>query len=389
MDYSEVYEHQLNSSSQLSTQRGDFSLYSFLFIALILLLVTLGLITMYSASYDEALRIGRSGSYFFTRQVVFALLGGLSFFIISHLSITFIKKLVTPLVIISVIFMLLTLFTPLGIEKAGARRWLQLGPLPSFQPSELLKIAVILSISKMLSSKASHKKSLIISILLIIGSFILIVAQKDYSTALVFVSVSLLITIASGLSLLFFVLLALFFSIPATIFLLIEPYRIKRVVSFLFPSIDPSGMNYQVSKSLEAIKSGGLFGKGLGQGVYKLGIIPEVHSDFIFASYAEEMGIVGIILLFMLFIAFTYIGIKIALNAKDNNAFMSLSCFGITMMITTQALINIMVVTSLLPPTGIPLPFFSQGGTNLFVIISECAILYRCMKEERKEEKLW
>ena len=274
-------------------------------------------------------------------------------------------------------------------EKAGAKRWLQLGPLPAFQSSELLKIAVILFIAKILSSSRPIKHSLVISIVVIIGAFLLIVAQKDYSTALVFVSVSILVTIASGLSLLFFGVLILAFSIPALIFLLIEPYRIKRVVSFLFPSIDPSGMNYQVSKSLEAIKSGGLFGKGLGQGTYKLGIIPEVHSDFIFASFAEEMGLAGIILLFLLFIAFTYFGIKIALKAKDNDRFITLSCFGITMMITTQAIINIMVVTSLLPPTGIPLPFFSQGGTNLFVVISECALLYRCMKESRGKEGLW
>ena len=389
MDYSEVYDHQVEYTPQLSSKKGTISLHSFLFVSLVILLVTLGLITMYSASYDEALRIGRDGAYFFTRQLIFALLGGLSFFIISRLSLSFIKKLVTPLLIISIIFMLLTLCTPLGIERAGARRWLQLGPLPSFQPSELLKIAVVLFIAKILSSPSSLKKSLTISVLLIAISFFLIVVQKDYSTALVFVSVSMLVTIAGGLSLLVCISLALLFSIPATVFLLIEPYRIRRVVSFIFPSIDPSGINYQVSKSLEAIKSGGLFGKGLGQGVYKLGIIPEVHSDFIFASFAEEMGLVGIILLFLLFIAFTYTGIKVALNMKESNSFASLSCFGITMMITTQALINIMVVTSLLPPTGIPLPFFSQGGTNLFVIISECALIYLCMKEERKEEPSW
>lgn len=384
MDYFEVYEHNTTSSSQ----KREISLYSFMFIFLILILVMLGLITLYSASYDEAMRIGHSGRYFFLRQLTFALLGAISFVIISHISLSFIKMLVTPLIIISIIFMLLTLFTPLGIEKAGAKRWLQLGPLPSFQPSELLKVAVILFIAKILSSNLSKKVSLSVSILIIIFSFILIVAQKDYSTALVFVSVSSLVLIASGLSLLLFLTLGLFFTIPATLFLFLEPYRIKRVVSFLFPSIDPSGMNYQVSTSLEAIKSGGLFGKGLGQGVYKLGVIPEVHSDFIFASFAEEMGLFGVMFLFFLFIAFTYIGIKIAMNMKESDRFVSLSCFGITMMITTQAIINIMVVTSLLPPTGIPLPFFSQGGTNLFVVISECALLYRCMKMGIKGETI-
>ncbi len=377
MDYSEVYLESLDSSSP----KKEISLFCFLFIALILTLVVLGLITLYSASYDEAMRIGRNAAYFFQRQLIFALLGAISFFIISHIPLLFIKKIVPFVLIISIVFMVLTLFTPFGVEKAGAKRWLQLGPLPSFQPSELLKVAVILFIATNFNRDRKVKKSLVISIFVILFSSLLIVGQKDYSTALLFVSVSTLMLIASGLSLFLFFTLALFFTIPATLFLLFEPYRIKRVVSFIFPRIDPTGINYQVNRSLEAIQSGGLFGKGLGNGIYKLGVIPEVHSDFIFASFAEEMGMSGILFLFFLFMAFTYIGIKIALYASKRDTFISLTCFGITMMITTQAIIHIMVVTSLLPPTGIPLPFFSQGGTNLFVIIVECAILYRCLKE--------
>ncbi len=386
MDYSDRFEQKQQTSRPHLPFHNEMSLSLFLFVCTILVLTLIGLITLYSASYDEALRIEKGVSYFFARQVVFSLLGVVSFTLFSLIPLSIVKKGIIPLFIISVIFMILTIFTPLGIEKAGARRWIQLGPLPSFQPSELLKVSVILLIAYIISLKDNRKKALFMSIALILLSFILIVAQKDYSTALVFVSVSLLMTIVGGLSFLFFIYIGFAFSVPAIIFLLIEPYRIKRVVSFLFPSIDPTGMNWQVTKSLEAIKSGGLFGKGLGGGVYKLGVIPEVHSDFIFASFSEEMGLFGVLFLFLLFIFFTYMGLNVAIKTRESNLFISLTSFGITMMIIVQAIVNMLVVTSLLPPTGIPLPFFSQGGTNLFVIISECGLLYRCMKESNREE---
>jgi cell division protein FtsW len=222
--------------------------------------------------------------------------------------------------------------------------------------------------------------TILIPLALIVASAILIIAQKDYSTTLVFVAVSLSIAIVGGLSFPIFLLIAGTLAIPAVLFILIEPYRIRRIVSFLFPSIDPTGLNWQVSKSIEAIQSGRFFGKGLGMGEYKLGVIPEVHSDFIFASFGEEMGLVGIIALLFLFSTFVIIGGKLAYEHIESDRFVAFASFGITLMIITQAIVNIAVVTSLLPPTGIPLPFFSQGGTNLFVVICECGLLYRFMK---------
>jgi cell division protein FtsW len=157
-------------------------------------------------------------------------------------------------------------------------------------------------------------------------------------------------------------------------------------VSFLFPSIDPSGLNWQVQNSLKAMSSGGIFGKGLGNGVYKLGIIPEVQSDFIFASIVEELGFIGVLLFFLLFISFAILGFGAAYrHGKAGNQFTSLVAFGVTFMILWQAIVHVAVVSSLLPPTGIPLPFFSQGGTNLFMILGECGLLYRCINDEAQE----
>jgi cell division protein FtsW len=384
MDYSDYYEKKMFPTTSLSDDRKGWSIRSFIFLCTVIILVGSGLITLYSASYDEALRMGLSGSYFFKRQLIFALMGFIAFGVISIIPIRWIRLAVYPLLGVSIILMLLTIFTPLGVEKMGARRWIQIGPLPSFQPSELIKISVILVLASLYDSQKTPSKKIVQRILLplavIIISAALIIAQKDYSTALVFVTVSLAVAIVGGLSFYLFLLIAGVLAVPATIFILIEPYRIRRIVSFLFPSIDPTGLNWQVSKSIEAIKSGRFLGKGLGLGTYKLGVIPEVHSDFIFASFGEEMGLVGIIGLVLLFSIFVIIGGKLVLENMDSHRFIAFAALGITLMIIGQAIVNIAVVTSLLPPTGIPLPFFSQGGTNLFVVISECGLLYRFMK---------
>ena len=136
--------------------------------------------------------------------------------------------------------------------------------------------------------------------------------------------------------------------------------------------------------SLNAIKEGGLFGKGLGNGFYKLGSLPEVQNDFIFSSFVEECGLVGVFILFTLFLLFTILGLRGFIRERLKDEFFSNLALGITAMIIIQVLINICVVTGLLPPTGIPLPFFSQGGTNLFVVIIECGLLYRVIKDSVK-----
>jgi cell division protein FtsW len=158
-----------------------------------------------------------------------------------------------------------------------------------------------------------------------------------------------------------------------------QSYRVKRIVSFLFPSLDPSGMSYQVSTGLKAISSGGLFGVGLGNGSYKLGLLPEVQSDFIFASVCEELGLVGGAFILVLFLMFGILGYHASRRMQDRDRFLSLMAFGLTSMVLFQAILNLGVVTALLPPTGIPLPFFSQGGTNILVVLLSCAMLYRIL----------
>ncbi|HHU89372.1 MAG: FtsW/RodA/SpoVE family cell cycle protein [Sphaerochaetaceae bacterium] len=362
---------------------------AFLFTAIVLALLFYGLIVLYSASYDEAFQNGLKGSYYFTRQLLFALLGLIVYTIIRWIPISLIRRLTPLLLLASFGLMLLTLFTPWGVTRYGARRWIQIGSLPSFQPSELLKVSANLFVALLLSKWDG--KSLftpIISVVTLLFSSLLIIIQKDYSTTLIFLLGALALLVVAGFKVRYLLLLMVPLTVAATLFLLIEPYRIKRVVSFLFPNIDPSGLNWQVQKALEAIKSGGVFGRGLGNGVYKLGIIPEVQNDFIFASLAEELGVVGVLLLALLLLAFTYYGFRVALHfyrREGEERFMGYAAFGITFMIIWQAIVNLAVVTSLLPPTGIPLPFFSQGGTNLLMILVECGLLYKFILYREKE----
>ena len=386
MDYSDHFELQSLSPSQSPAGNPSVALRPFLFLIVVIILVGWGLITLYSASYDEAMRLSLPPHYFFSRQAMFALFGFFLIALFAFLPLSWIRFSSYPLLAFSLVLMLVTLFTPYGVEKMGARRWLDLPLLPSFQPSELVKIALILTAARLFGGAEElhgEKKSVRVMIFaaLIIVSSGLMVAQKDYSTTVIFIATSGVLLIIAGVRIVWLSLFTLILSVPMTIFLLIEPYRIRRVVSFLFPSLDPGGMNYQVNRALEAIQSGGLFGKGLGNGVYKLGLIPEVHSDFIFASFVEESGAIAVIFLALLFLLLFYLGVSSALLALHGARFVSYLAFGFSTMILLQALVNIAVVTRLLPPTGIPLPFFSQGGTNLLVVLAECGLLYRCVRE--------
>jgi len=383
---SDLYD---NSShyNYFDRRKNDYlEISTFLFLCVVIALVGYGLVTLYSASYDEALKNGVRPAYYLIRQTFFALAGFAVFTLIAFVPLRFIKVLIFPFLVGTLFLMVLTLATPFGVVKMGARRWLQIGSLPSFQVSELLKVATVLFLANIFSKEEKVSTTLLIAIITLFVGSALILLQRDYSTTLVYVLVGLGMLLVAGLSFRYILMFSSFIGVSALAFLLIEPYRIKRVVSFIFPSIDPTGLNWQTQNALKAISEGGVFGKGLGKGIYKLGPIPEVHSDFIFASLMEEGGLVGFLILFFLFAVFAYIGFYTSRKLKNQgDLFGSYATFGITFMIIWQALINIAVVSSLLPPTGIPLPFFSQGGTNLFMVIGECGLLYSFMKKGQKE----
>ncbi len=350
---------------------------------LVLLLLGIGLATLYSASYDKALRLDLPVDYFFRRQLIFAAAGCAAAAVIYYLPISFIRMMIPALLILSFILMGLTSFTPLGETRLGATRWLRLGPL-SFQPSELLKVAVILYLASYLTKKEKTLDSFRVAtvpIAMIFFSALLIIIQRDYSTTMVFLFLCFSILLIGGVKVSYLVYYLALAGIPGILLLLTEEYRLKRVIGFIFKDIDPSGINYQVNISLDAIASGGLFGKGFGQGTYKLGKLPEVQSDFIFASFAEEFGFIGVLLVIIAFFLLVYMGYRGAARHEDGSRFLYLTGFGISHILIWQVLLNIGVVSGIVPPTGIPLPFFSAGGTNLLMNLGMCGLLVKIIAE--------
>ncbi len=358
------------------------NLSAFTFLCIVIVITSLGLIMLYSASYNEALIHGLPHYYYFSRQLLFVALALVLWLVLRYIPLSWVEKLSYVLLSLSVVLLLMTLLTPFGQERLGSKRWLEIGPLPSFQPSEFAKVGLILFFAvyhKRDRSDQSLFRRYGIPIVISLCITILIFLQRDYSSALLLLAISFAMLIASGFRILHMVVLLAFLVPPALVAMFSQSYRVKRVFSFLFPSLDPSGMNYQVSNSLKAISEGGLFGVGLGNGTYKLGLLPEVQSDFIFASVCEELGFIGGAFILVLFVMFAILGYHAARRMLDRDRFLSLVAFGLTSMVLFQAILNIAVVTALLPPTGIPLPFFSQGGTNLLVVLLSCALLYRIL----------
>ncbi|MBK5199940.1 MAG: FtsW/RodA/SpoVE family cell cycle protein [Spirochaetaceae bacterium] len=357
---------------------------SFIYFLCILTLCLWGMVVMYSSSYHEANIHNLPHYYYLQQQFKFFVLAIFVSIIVRFINFKIITIFIYPLIVVSIICMLLTLYSPYGVSILGAKRWLEIGPIPSFQPSEIVKVSTILFIAKYYS-KENHPDYIPLIIVLINASLILL--QKDYSTTVLYLLTSFLMLLVCGCDFKKLFIIGLFLLIPALYAILAEPFRIKRIVSFLNPSLDPNGINYQINNSLLAIKRGGLFGVGLGNAIYKLGKLPEVQNDFIFSNLVEETGFFGVIVTLAIFYLVFRIGYTMSVKLFSSDKMKSYICFGISSSLSLQLIINVMVVTALLPPTGIPLPFLSQGGTNLFFTIIETSIIYKIIVELQTLER--
>ena len=383
-DYSDYY----NSLEGEIDSGSSGSLAPFTFICVVVILVMTGLVMLYSSSYAEATMNGLDHYYYVLRQGIFAILGFVCAIVINLVPVKWIRLAAIPLVVIALVSMLMTLFTPYGVTVMGARRWLALPLVPQFQPSEVVKLSTIVFLAWWLTSPSTRRYLgwyYVVPFIMIVGFTLLIVVQRAYTTSIHYLILALAICVAARLKLRYIFIACAFISVPGILYMLSESYRVKRIASFVFPSLDPQGLNWQVNMSLGAIAEGGLTGKGIGNGTYKLGLLPEVQNDFILSSIIEETGLVGFAFIAMMFIMFAILGYRAAVRLWPRDRFHALLSVGITTMIISQVALNIAVITGLLPPTGIPLPFFSQGGTNLFVIIVECGLLYRAIVLSSKE----
>lgn len=348
-------------------------------LALILaLLMMCGLLTLFSATYYKAVDQG-DALLEVKKQLIGVGLGAFLMFLTSRIPYSFWQK---PRVVMlaltgSFALLVLVLIPGIGVYVNGSRRWLNVAGL-SFQPSELAKIASVLYLASTLSFRLKQVERLWTGILPLLvvpaAMFLLILQQPNLSTAGSIMIVAVLMMLLAGakwkhLSLMGVVGLAVGFA-----YAWVEPYRRERLLSFRNPFAQMSDEGYQLSQALIAIGSGGLFGRGLGQGRQKFSYLPYPESDFIFAIIGEDFGLFGCCVVILLFVAFAVAGMRIALNCQDRYG--CLLAAGITAMISVQAFINIGVVVGILPTTGLPLPFFSAGGTSISLLMAAVGILF-------------
>jgi len=361
------------SAEKIDKKSGDFVL-----ILLIALLAGIGVSVLFSASYYYGnYKFGDSG-YFFTRQFVFMLVGIVLAFTVSKIPLSYIIRFTPLLLFISLLLMLATFFPGVGREVMGGRRWIIIAG-KSFQPSEFVKIALILYLAGIFGKK--HEKihdffNSVLPPLLIVAVFTaLILAQNDFSTAAFVMIVSLVMFYVAGVKYGYFIFIFTAIIPLAGMLLFSKEHRVRRIMSFLDPGSDPSNAGYQVLSARRALSNGGFWGAGIGLGSQKLGGLPEAHSDFIFAVIGEEAGILGVTFIIVLFLALAVRGYALALNFREKNLYAYFLTFGLTTSILYQALINMAVVSGMVPVTGITLPFFSHGGSSVVVTFIMCGLL--------------
>ncbi|NOV03415.1 stage V sporulation protein E [Paenibacillus planticolens] len=349
-----------------------------------LLLLTIGIIMVYSASSVLAFREFGDSLYYLKRQLIFAVLGIIAMFFTMNVDYLLWKKIARITLIVCFIMLIIVLIPGIGVVRGGARSWLGIGAF-GIQPSEFMKMGMILYLAKMLSEQQSKitqfSKGLLPPLGIMGLAFGLIMLQPDLGTGAVLVGASLLIIFISGARLLHLAYLGMIGVAGFVGLIIAAPYRLKRITAFLDPWQDPLGAGYQSIQSLYAIGPGGLVGLGLGMSRQKYSYLPEPQTDFIFSIIAEELGFIGGTLVLLLFTILVWRGMRAALTAPDT--FASLIAVGIIGMIAVQVIINIGVVIGMFPVTGITLPFISAGGSSLTLMLTSVGILLNISRYSR------
>lgn len=357
----------------MASNRKPFDFWIFI---TVLVLLSLGIIMVFSASSAYAYNYMHDTYYFLRQQLISAVIGIIVMIITMGIDYRKLGKLSPILLVGSIILLIFARIPGIGRFVNGSWRWIYLGPV-HFQPSELAKFAVILFFSFSLSKRKEQLKYFfkgLLPYLLLIGVYAgLLLLEPHLSCTILIMAVASIILFSAGAKIYHFLLLSFPVVAGLVAAIIFEPYRMKRLTSFLNPWNDVQGDSWQIVQSLYAIGSGGLFGRGLGRSLQKFLYIPEPHNDFIFAVLAEELGFLGVLAVLLLFLILIWRGIKVSMNAPDT--FGSLVALGITSLIAVQVIINVAVVTSSMPVTGMPLPFFSFGGTALIFLMFGVGIL--------------
>ena len=357
---------------------GDFWL-----VALVFALVVFGVVMVFSASYYYAISTDGTPYSYLIKDIIFALLGTVGFMIGATVDYHIWRKLTLPALILSIVLLCILLVPslPFVVSLNGKARWIGVGPV-TVMPGEIAKATVILCVATWLSRKPNmilKLKEGIIPMFLLIGVVGGLIGINNAITAATVAVIIIGMMFIAGMKIKYLVGLGGLGAAALAGLVILEPYRMQRITSFLDPFADPRGSGYQVVQSLLALGSGGLFGKGLGKSVQKTLYLPEPQNDFIYAIIGEEIGYIGLLLLLLAYLLLIWRCVHISMNAPD--LFGTLLGSGISIMLAVQVILNVMVVTSLAPPTGIILPFVSWGGNALIIFMGEMGIMLNISRQ--------
>lgn len=368
------------TATAVRQRRGSFDLP---FAALTLLLLTIGVVMVLSASYARAYysaATNHNAAYYFMRQLGFALAGVGAMYALSLFPMQFYRRM--SFLVLAAAVGLLALVPVIGVSQGDAKRWISLG-FTTFQPSEIAKIGVILYFAALICKFKGRMRTIRYGILPFAGVLLVVVAllvlEPHFSAAIIIIAIGAVMLFLGGVRLYWFVGALIAALAALGVVMTFFPYASSRITTWLDPFANTSGSGYQIVQSLYAIGSGGLFGLGLGQGRQKYLYLPEEHNDFIFPVVCEELGFVGAVAILILFALLIIRGYWLAMHMRDRYSFLVTA--GITTLLAIQVFLNVAVVTNLVPCTGISLPFFSYGGTALLIQLAEMGIVLSASRD--------
>lgn len=377
----------MNSMNSMNSTNSSYALrshYDRTLLAAVLMLVVVSVVMVYSSSSVVALTSYDDSAFFMKRQLLWALVGLGCMAITMHIDHKLLsdQRVVIALLVIALLLLVLTLVPGIGKMVNGSRRWLRYSFI-SFQPSELAKFVLVIYMSYYIAKKQERIRDFLNGLVpayVVCAVFLaLVIVQPDFGTTMTMACVSGILLFIGGARLTHLggTVLA---AAPFVYFAVAQSaYRQRRIFSFLDPWADPQGAGHQIIQSFLAFGSGGIFGRGLGEGRQKLLFLPERHSDFIYAVIGEELGLIGALAVLVLFLIILWRGVRIGLRSSDQ--FSRLLALGITFLICMQGMINMAVVTGLLPTKGIALPLVSYGGSSLVITMAAMGVLLNISKE--------
>jgi cell division protein FtsW len=362
----------------MAAEKGQFKLadYDLVLLLMVVALTSFGIVMVYSASSVMAAKNFHDGAFFLKRQGIFALIGFTAAAVAMRTDYHFWRKWAVPLLLTSLVLLVLVLIPGIGGKAKGASRWIRL-PGFNLQPSEFTKMALIFYLAYSIDKKQDRIRSLsagflpyMVVLIILLG---LLLKQPDMGAALTMAAVTILMLFAAGTRLVF-ILGSGMVAFPFVVYLIYHSaYRLKRIKAFMNPELDPTGIGWQIIQSKYAFGAGGFFGQGLGEGKQKLFYLPEAHTDFILSVVGEELGFIGVLVIIGMFFVLIQRSMRIAMAAQDT--FGRFIALGIAILFAIEAVVNMGVVTGLLPTKGLALPFLSYGGSSLVISLFAVGVL--------------